>query len=117
MFPDVTKNRLQWAWRWVLAQTRIPDLHWHDLRHEGTTLLLERGLSAIQVMTITGHSTKDMLDRYSHYNAVLVLKALEPTTTAARSDDDALRGNVLEAVRAARAAGMSGDEIRQLLSD
>ena len=28
-------------------------------------------------MTITGHSTKEMVDRYSHYSVALILEKLE----------------------------------------
>ena len=33
----------------------IPDLHFHDLRHEGTSRLFENGLEIQQVALVTGH--------------------------------------------------------------
>jgi integrase len=42
------------------------DLHFHDLRHEATTRLFERGLGLMEVAAITGHKTLSMLKRYTH---------------------------------------------------
>ncbi|WJV25857.1 MULTISPECIES: tyrosine-type recombinase/integrase [Pseudomonas] len=44
----------------------VKDLHLHDLRHEGTSRLFERGLSIMEVASITGHKTMSMLKRYTH---------------------------------------------------
>lgn len=44
----------------------VSDLHFHDLRHEGTSRLFEKGLSMMEVASITGHKTMSMLKRYTH---------------------------------------------------
>lgn len=44
----------------------VSDLHFHDLRHEGTSRLFEKGLSIMEVASITGHKTMSMLKRYTH---------------------------------------------------
>ncbi|TWH63849.1 site-specific recombinase XerD [Azomonas agilis] len=44
----------------------IKDLRFHDLRHEATSRLFERGFSMMEVMAITGHRTPSMLRRYTH---------------------------------------------------
>jgi integrase len=44
----------------------VEDLHFHDLRHEGTSRLFEKGLSIMEAATITGHKTVNMLRRYTH---------------------------------------------------
>lgn len=41
----------------------------HDLRHEATSRLFERGLQMMEVAAITGHKSLDMLKRYTHLNA------------------------------------------------
>lgn len=46
----------------------IDDLHFHDLRHEATTRLFERGYSIIQVQQITLHSSWATLQRYCNLN-------------------------------------------------
>ncbi len=64
-------------WRRLVLECELDGLHFHDLRHEATSRLFERGLSVAEVMSITGHSTTDMVDRYSHYSASLVLDKLD----------------------------------------
>ncbi|HMN72794.1 MAG TPA: site-specific integrase [Rhodoblastus sp.] len=76
IFP-INGNILGHAWRRLLASLAIEDLRFHDLRHEATSRLFESGLNAAEVMSITGHSTSEMVDRYSHYSSVLVLEKLE----------------------------------------
>ena len=42
------------------------DFRWHDLRHEGTSKLFEKGLNMMEVASITGHEDLKMLKRYTH---------------------------------------------------
>ena len=44
-------------------------LRFHDLRHEAVSRLFERGLNAMEVSTISGHKTLQMLKRYTHLRA------------------------------------------------
>jgi integrase len=44
----------------------IVDLHFHDLRHEGTSRLFEAGFQIQQVALVTGHKDWKMLKRYTH---------------------------------------------------
>ncbi|OFC35400.1 MAG: site-specific integrase [Acidithiobacillus caldus] len=50
-------------------RTGIDDLRFHDLRHEATSRLFEKGLNPMQVAAITGHKTLQMLKRYTHLRA------------------------------------------------
>lgn len=43
----------------------IPDLHLHDLRHEGTSMLFEQGYPLEQVALVTGHKDWRNLKRYT----------------------------------------------------
>ncbi|AMK77582.1 MULTISPECIES: tyrosine-type recombinase/integrase [Methylomonas] len=53
----------------------IQDLRFHDLRHESTSRLFEKGLNTMEVSSITGHKTLAMLKRYTHLKAAdLALK-------------------------------------------
>ena len=45
---------------------KIEDLHFHDLRHEGTSRLFEAGFAIHQVALVTGHKDWKMLRRYTH---------------------------------------------------
>jgi len=74
---DVSASQLVEWWDRLLARCEISDLHWHDLRHEGTSRLFERDLTTAEVMSITGHSTQEMVDRYSHYIAAIMHAKLE----------------------------------------
>jgi integrase len=48
----------------------ITDMHFHDMRHEATSRLFECGdLNVMEIATITGHKTLQMLRRYSHPRA------------------------------------------------
>jgi integrase len=47
----------------------IYNLHLHDLRHEGTTRLFEKGLSIVDAQLVTLHSNWDTLKRYTHKKA------------------------------------------------
>lgn len=48
------------------AACGIKGLTLHDLRHEATSRLFEKGLNMMEVSTITGHKTLSMLKRYTH---------------------------------------------------
>lgn len=54
----------------------IEDLRFHDLRHEATSRLFEKGLNPMQVAAITGHKTLQMLKRYTHLRAEDLVKML-----------------------------------------
>ena len=47
----------------------IEDFHFHDLRHEATSRLFEKGLNSVEIATITGHKDPRMLMRYTHLRA------------------------------------------------
>ena len=46
----------------------IADLRWHDLRHEAISrmVLKQRHLSVFEIMDIVGHSSIEMLKRYTN---------------------------------------------------
>ena len=50
----------------VCEKAGITDLRLHDLRHEATSRLFERGFTLMEVASITGHKTLAMLKRYTH---------------------------------------------------
>ena len=50
-------------------QCGIEDLRFHDLRHEATSRLFEKGLNTMEVASITGHEDLKMLKRYTHLRA------------------------------------------------
>ena len=55
----------------------LSDLRFHDLRHEATSRLFEKGVfDSMEVASITGHKTLQMLKRYTHLRAEDLAKKL-----------------------------------------
>ena len=54
----------------------IEDLRFHDLRHEATSRLFEKGFNPMEVSTITGHKTLQMLKRYTHLRSEHLAKRM-----------------------------------------
>lgn len=73
-----TSEGLKSTWRAFIKGLKIEDLHFHDLRHCCISSLLERGLSTIEVATISGHKSMAMLKRYSHLYAYKLVEKLDP---------------------------------------
>ena len=76
VFPGLTAEAIKRAYIRACARANIDGLHFHDLRHEATSRLFERGLDAMTVASITGHKTLQMLKRYTHLKAVDLAKKL-----------------------------------------
>lgn len=58
-------------------RANVSEVRFHDLRHEATSRLFEKGLNLMEVATITGHKTLDMLKRYTHLRAEDLAKKLK----------------------------------------
>lgn len=69
--------RINKVWAAALKQAQIEDLRFHDLRHEATSRLVERGLSDQEVSAITGHKNMQMLRRYTHLRAEELVEKLD----------------------------------------
>lgn len=54
------------AFRRACQRLQIADLHFHDLRHEGTSRLFERGYAIQEVALVTGHRSWETLRRYTN---------------------------------------------------
>ncbi len=79
VFP-YTPNYVGQAFTKACKELGIVDLHFHDLRHEGTTRLFEMGYQIMEVQLFTGHEDLKMLKRYTHLKAKNV-RRIETTTT------------------------------------
>ena len=69
-------DSLENAWRRAVKAAGIIDLRFHDLRHEAVSRLFELGLNAMEVASISGHKTLQMLKRYTHLKASELVKKL-----------------------------------------
>ncbi|MDA8230640.1 MAG: site-specific integrase [Magnetospirillum sp.] len=68
VFP-VSVGRLNVQWRKAVKTAELGDFHFHDLRHEATSRLFEKGLNPMEAAAVTGHKTLQMLKRYTHLRA------------------------------------------------
>jgi integrase len=62
----LTKDAFKQAWGHVLANAKIDDLTFHDLRHEAGTRFDEAGLTKAEHDLMMGHKSRDMTSRYIH---------------------------------------------------
>jgi Integrase len=65
VFP-LHEQTLSKYFRQACVALSIPDLHLHDLRHEGTSRLFEAGYSVAEVALVTGHRSLAHLSRYTN---------------------------------------------------
>lgn len=76
LFPTLTAEAVKRAFKRACKRAKVHDFHFHDLRHEATSRLFERGLNPMEVASITGHKTLQMLKRYTHLSASDLAKKL-----------------------------------------
>ena len=62
----LTECALRQSWERLVARAALPDLHFHDLRHEAVSRFFELGLSLPEVALISGHRDPRMLFKYTH---------------------------------------------------
>ena len=73
---QITGSRLFKDFQKLREEIGMTDFRWHDLRHEATSRLFEKGLNLMEVATITGHKDTKMLMRYTHLRAEDLVKRL-----------------------------------------
>ncbi len=66
---DVKADTVTRSFERCCKRAGITGLTFHDLRHEATSRLFEKGFNPMEVSTITGHKTLQMLKRYTHLRA------------------------------------------------
>ena len=71
-----TARGLSGAFLRLCKKHELENLHFHDLRHEATSRLFEKGLNPVEVATITGHKDTRILMRYTHLRAEDLVKRL-----------------------------------------
>jgi len=68
VFP-ITHCALHAAFRKACKRANLDDVHFHDLRHTATTRLAEKLPNVLELASVTGHKTLQMLKRYYHPKA------------------------------------------------
>ncbi len=76
VFPGQTNTSVSHRFASLCKKLKIEDLRFHDLRHEATSRLFEKGLDMMEVASMTGHKTLHMLKRYTHLKAEDLAKKL-----------------------------------------
>jgi integrase len=66
---SVKEHSITQAFGRCRKKAKIKNFHFHDLRHEATSRLFEKGLNMMEVASITGHKDLKMLRRYTHLRA------------------------------------------------
>lgn len=66
---DIQPSSVSQAFLRAYRRAGLKDLRLHDLRHEATSRLFEKGLPPMQVASITGHKDLQMLNRYTYLRA------------------------------------------------
>lgn len=69
VFPDLTTEAVKRAFIRTCERAGLQDFHFHDLRHEATSRLFEKGLNVVEAASVTGHKDTRMLMRYTHLDA------------------------------------------------
>lgn len=75
VFP-VTIETLKQAYGRAVARAGIKDFTFHDLRHDALTRLAKLGLNILELRSISGHTTANMLQRYVSIDASDLAKKL-----------------------------------------
>jgi integrase len=77
VFSGVTAEAVKRAFIRARKRAGMEDFRFHDLRHEATSRLFEKGLTVPEVARITGHKTWTMLERYTHLQLEDVARRLD----------------------------------------
>lgn len=74
------------AWARALKAAEIENFRWHDTRHCAASALAQSGASLLEIATVLGHKTLQMVKRYAHLT--------EQTTAAAvaRANKEMFKG-------------------------
>jgi integrase len=64
-------------WATLRKREGFADLHFHDLRHEAVSRLVEAGLSDQEVSAISGHRSMQMLRKYTHLRSENLVEKLD----------------------------------------
>lgn len=84
------------VWLEIKRTAGCADFHFHDLRHEAVSRLVEAGFSDQEVSAISGHKSMQMLKRYTHLRAEdLVGKLDQVSRKRSPSQSDARLSNMM----------------------
>jgi integrase len=73
---DIRSREFSYAVDKIRTKLNMDDWRFHDLRHEATSRLFEKGLNMMEVASITGHEDLKMLKRYTHIRPETLVERL-----------------------------------------
>lgn len=74
---DTTAEAVKLAFQRAVKRAELEDFHFHDLRHEAISRLVERGdFQILEIASISGHRDLRMLQRYTHLHAASLAEKL-----------------------------------------
>lgn len=76
LFTGVTGEAVKLSFQRAMHRAKLENFRFHDLRHEATSRLHEKGLNPIEVMSVTGHKSIQSMQRYSHVRGLEVTQKL-----------------------------------------
>lgn len=71
-----TAEGLKQAFERARTRAKMEHLNFHDLRHEATSRLAERGWNVLELAAVTGHQDLQMLKRYTNLRATDLAKKM-----------------------------------------
>jgi integrase len=69
LFPGTLPQKpmdLKKPWEQAMAQAKLQDFRFHDLRHTAASYLAMNGATTMEIAAVLGHKTLQMVKRYSH---------------------------------------------------
>lgn len=72
-----TAEGLKQAFERARSRAKMEHFNFHDLRHEATSRLFERGWNIMEVASVTGHQDLQMLKRYTNLRASDLARKLQ----------------------------------------
>ena len=74
-------RHFQTAWRVTVERAGLDDLHWHDLRHEYASRLVEQRVPLSQVRDLLGHASIVTTERYDNQKQEVLFEAVQRLET------------------------------------
>jgi integrase len=71
-----TNDGMRASYTKAMKKAGIVGLTFHDLRHEATSRLCEKGIPVMTVQAITGHKSTQMMKRYTHISGKVLVDAV-----------------------------------------
>ena len=75
IFP-ITEHAVSVAFRRAVIRSGLTKISFHTLRHEAISRFFEMGLNPMEVATISGHKSMQMLKHYTHIKPEYLLKKI-----------------------------------------